>query len=81
MESCWTSAYWLTNRTNENKQFERIAPGMAEVGFGFGKRPFKRGLLEKGLFRKVHLLEIVENSEILDKTPDSGKQRRIRLLL
>ena len=31
-----------------------------EIGFG------KRGLLEKGLFRKVHFLEILENLEILE---------------
>ena len=31
-----------------------------QVGFG------KRGLLEKGSFRKVHFLEILENLEILE---------------
>ena len=30
--------------------------------FGFGKR----GLLERGLFRKIHFLEIIENLEILE---------------
>ena len=32
----------------------------AQLGFG------KRGLLEKGFFRKVHFLEILENLEILE---------------
>ena len=46
-------------------------PGSGVFGFG------KRGLLEKGLFRKVYLLEILENVEILEILenlhPDCGK--------
>ena len=41
--------------------------------FGFGKR----GLLERGLFRKVHLLEVLENLEILEiwRTPRLWKTK------
>ena len=41
------------------------------LAFGFGIR----GLWKRGLFRKVHFLEILE---IVENPPDCGKQRKIQ---
>ena len=38
----------------------------------------KKGSWKRGLFRKVHFLEILENSRDSGEPPDCGKQRRIR---
>ena len=45
-------------------------------GFSIG---FEKGVFwKRGLFRKVHFLEIPENLEILEETPDCGNKGRIR---
>ena len=54
------------------QQMKCIRVAIGNVGFG------KRGLLEKGLFRKVDFLEILENLEIFENPQTCGKQRRIR---
>ena len=53
---------------------ERVRGTQSEIQcLGFGE---KGGVLEKGSFQKVHLLENLEISRVSREPPDCAKQRR-----